>query len=112
MLRKLQKSEKDVISTGTKLSHMRLRHILKENHYSAIPSIAFNNIGHHKALVGTVAKNQANIYDNQHLGTAFDLMCNFDNLKTEYTDGGLALVVVVIQLILSDLVDQGEAPVH
>ena len=67
MLRKLQKSEKDVISTGTKLSHMRLRHILKENHYSAIPSIAFNNIGHHKALVGTVAKNQANIYDTSIL---------------------------------------------
>jgi WD40 repeat protein len=89
MLRKLQKSEKDVMSTGTILSHMRLRRILKENHYSAIPSIAFNSIGHHKGLVGTVAKNQANIYDNQHVGTAFDLMCNFDNIKTEYTDGGV-----------------------
>ena len=46
----------------TMLSCMRLRRILKENHYSSIESIAFNKIGHHKNLVATVAKDQANIY--------------------------------------------------
>ena len=73
----------------TMLSCMRLRRILKENHYSSIESIAFNKIGHHKNLVATVAKDQANIYDNQHVGEAFDLMCNFQNVKTDYTDGGI-----------------------
>ena len=75
-------------STETMLTNMKLRRILKENHTSPIYGIAFNKIGHHKNLVGTVGKNQANIYDNLHVGENFDLMCNYVNIKTDYTDGG------------------------
>ena len=59
-------------STETMLKNMKLRRILKENHTSPIYGIAFNKISHHKNLVGTVGKNQANIYDNPHVGENFD----------------------------------------
>ena len=40
-------------------------------------------------LFSTITTGSEAIYDNQHVGEAFDLMCNFQNVKNDYTDGGI-----------------------
>ena len=58
-----------IVDAETMLSCMRLRRILKEI-IIPLSKVSLSIKLNHKNLVATVAKDQANIYDNQHVGEA------------------------------------------
>lgn len=75
-----------------KVQNMLLHNIIKENHGAEVTDIVFQDCSvgatMHENILATVGSTQANIYDNQHLGTNLDIMCNFVNEPTEYSQGG------------------------
>ncbi len=64
---------------------------LQESHCSPIHQVAFNpSTSQLHNLVATVGKDQATIYDDQHMGDYVAIVVHFTNNETPYTRGGVS----------------------
>eukprot|EP00761_Pharyngomonas_kirbyi_P006968 gb/GECH01006977.1/.p1 GENE.gb/GECH01006977.1/~~gb/GECH01006977.1/.p1 ORF type:complete len:419 (+),score=106.66 gb/GECH01006977.1/:1-1257(+) len=71
-------------------NNMYLKKIIKENHKTTLSEVVINRCEpENNNLVATIGGGQLSIYDSDHCDSHLDIMCNFTNLKTQFTCGGL-----------------------
>lgn len=71
------------------LQKLRLKTAVKESHCSPVQHILYNAVDPRCCnLVASLGKNQATIYDDQHMGSYIGVAVHFTNEATEHTSGG------------------------
>ncbi|KAG2499903.1 hypothetical protein HYH03_002191 [Edaphochlamys debaryana] len=71
------------------LKHLELRTVLKESHCSPVFDLVFNTLSpEHANLFATVGKDQATVYDDEHMGDHLSTVVHYVNNPDEHHKGG------------------------
>eukprot|EP00873_Tetraselmis_striata_P035696 jgi/Tetstr1/455960/TSEL_042741.t1 len=70
--------------------HLRVKTVVKESHASPISCLALNTVDGpaNSRLFATVGKDQATVYDGEHVGQNVGVVVHFQNVETEFSSGG------------------------
>ncbi|KAI7839041.1 hypothetical protein COHA_007183 [Chlorella ohadii] len=71
------------------LQNLRLKTVVKESHATPVQALAFNHCDPQMGnLFATVGKDQATVYDDEHMGDHVALVVHFTNAPSEHAPGG------------------------
>jgi WD40 repeat protein len=71
------------------LKNLKLKTVIKESHSSPIHALTFNHTSpSYYNLLATVGGDNATVYNDEHMGDYLSVVVHFQNVKTNYANGG------------------------